>query len=113
MDALFELGEGSVSDIRDQLPDPPTETAVRTMLGILADGGHVTSRRDGRRNLFRAKAPRTRAGRSALQRVVDVFFGGSLEDALAAHLADPKAELGDEDLQRLTRLIREARRRRS
>jgi predicted transcriptional regulator len=109
MDALFELGEGSVSEIHARLPDAPTETAVRTMLGLLVDAGHVVARRDGRRNLFRAALSRERAGRSAMRRVVDVFFGGSLEDALAAHLTDPSLELSDADVRRLSRLIRDAR----
>jgi predicted transcriptional regulator len=111
MDALFELGEASVADIQQRLPDAPTETAVRTMLGLLVDGGHVVSKRDGRRNLFRASVSRDGAGRSALRKVVDVFFGGSLEDALAAHFKDPSMELSDAEARRLARLIREAKRR--
>ncbi|MEM7201002.1 MAG: BlaI/MecI/CopY family transcriptional regulator [Planctomycetota bacterium] len=110
MDALFELGEAPVAEIQKRLPDAPSETACRTMLGLLVERGHVSAKRDGRRNLFRAKAPRDRAGRSALRKVVDVFFGGSLEAALAAHLKDPALELSDEEARRLARLIRDAKR---
>jgi predicted transcriptional regulator len=113
MDALFELGEASVVDIQRRLPDAPTETAVRTMLGLLVDAGHVVGKRDGRRNLFRASASRVGAGRSALRKVVDVFFSGSLEDALAAHFKDPSLVLSDEEARRLARLIRDAKRRTS
>lgn len=113
MDILYELGEAPVAEIRARLPNAPTETAVRTLLGLLVQEGHVQRRRDGKRNLFRAAAPRERAGRSALQRVVDVFFGGSLEDALAAHLQDPGSELTDDDYQRLAKLIRKARQEKS
>lgn len=109
MDALFELGEASVADIHDRLPEAPTETAVRTMLGILVDGGHVSVRREGRRNLFRAKVSREEAGRSAMRRVVDLFFGGSLEKALAAHLDDPSARLSEEQVRQLERLLENAK----
>ncbi len=110
MDALFKLGDASVNEVRAQLPDPPSETAVRTLLGLLVDRGHVRRRRSGRRNVFRAAVSRERAGRKALRRVLEVFYDGSLEDALTAHLSDPKQAPDDEDYARLSKLIRDARR---
>ncbi len=108
MDALFALGEASVSDVRERLPDPPSETAVRTLLGLLVERGHAVRRRDGRRNLFRAALSRERAGRSALRRVIDVFYDGSLGDALAAHLSDPRHRPDDAEVARLAALVRDA-----
>ena len=71
-----------------QLPDPPTNTAVRTMLRILEQKGHLTHRQDGLKFVYRARRPRARAGRTALERVLRTFFDGSLEKAVAAHLGD-------------------------
>ena len=79
------------------------------MMNILEDKGHLTHRKEGVRYLYRSIRPRRRAGRSAFNRVLDTFFDGSLEKALAAHLADPKSELNKEQVQRLTKLIQEAR----
>lgn len=109
MDALFALGEGSVADVHARLPEAPTDTAVRTLLGLLCDQGHVQRRTEGRRVLYRPAVPRETAGRDAFQRIVDVFFGGSLEDALAAHLRDPKSEIDATTYRRLQKLINEAR----
>ena len=111
MEVLFRSGEASVREVHAQLPDPPSETAVRTMLGLLVERGHVGRRRDGRRNLFRATQSRQRAGRSALERVLDVFYEGSLGDALAAQLSDPRKRPSDEEYARLSKLIRDARKR--
>lgn len=110
LQVLFELGEGSVTDIRARLPDPPTATAVRTMLGILVERGHVRRRQQGRRKLYRSAVPAAKAGRSAFRRTLEMFFGGSLTDALAAHFAG-SAELDDAEWERLAQLIQDARRR--
>ena len=109
MDVLFREGEATVSVIRDAMPDPPSHTAVRTFLKILEDKGHLIRRRQGRANVFRPKAARSRAGRSALQRVIETFYEGSFEKAVTAHLAGGGDDLSDEELKRLMQLIREAR----
>lgn len=109
MDILYEHGAPSVGDIRKRLPDPPSHTAVRTLLKILENKGHITRRKRGREFLYRAKHGRQRAGRSAMQRVIQTFFDGSLEKALGAHLADQRASLRPGELERLAQLIDEAR----
>ena len=88
------LGEAGATEIRAQIDDPPTRTAVRTILSILEAKGHVAHRTVGRNYVYRATRTRQRVGRSALRRVLDVFFDGSLEKAVAAHLAEPGAKLG-------------------
>ena len=110
MDALYHLNEASVADVRKNMPDPPGYTAVRTMLKILEEKGFVVHREDGRRYVYKPKASAKRVGKSALKRVVDVFFGGSLENALAAHLSDSKATLSPQEVERLRILIEEAQR---
>lgn len=80
---------------------------VRTQLRVLEAKGAVKHRRDGRKFLFRPSVPRKQAAKSALQKVLDVFFGGSVENALATHLSDPKAKMDAEQFKRLRKLIDE------
>ena len=110
MDIVYARGEASATHVLADMADPPSRTAVRTFLRILEDKGHLKHRKEGREYVYRPVKPRGRAGRSALRGVLDTFFGGSLEEAVAAHLADPKCELTDDDLERLNALIRDARR---
>ncbi|MFP4216717.1 MAG: BlaI/MecI/CopY family transcriptional regulator [Phycisphaerae bacterium] len=109
MDILFSQGEASVNTIHDQLPNPPAHTAVRTMLKILGGKGLVKRRKQGLEYIYSPRPQRTRAGRSAMQRVVQTFFDGSLEQAVGAYLSDRKAKLSDEEIQRLHQMIDEAR----
>lgn len=109
MDAVFSRGEASANQVLDAMDDPPSRTAVRTFLRILVEKEHLTQRLVGREMFYKPTKPRRRAGQSALKRVVETFFDGSLENAFAAHLADSNADLSDEELKRLAALIREAR----
>jgi predicted transcriptional regulator len=111
MDVIYQRGEATVNDIRDAMPDPPSHTAVRTFLRILEEKGHVTRRAHGRAHIYKPKAQRQNAGRTALERVIRTFFDGSLSQAVAAHMADGRADLTDEEIKRLSRLVREARKR--
>lgn len=111
MDILYAQGEVSVNDIQKQLPDPPAHTAVRTMLKILDGKGMIKRKKLGREHIYSPRPRRTRAGQSAMQRVVQTFFDGSLEQAVGAYLADRKAELSEEERQRLHAMIDEARQR--
>ena len=109
MDIVYARGEATAADVHGGLPDAPTKTAVRTLLRILEDKGHLTHRQDGLTYVYRASRPRGRAGRSALRRVLQTFFDGSLEKAVAAHLGDAATELSSEELNRLADLIDQAR----
>jgi BlaI family transcriptional regulator, penicillinase repressor len=110
MDIVYARGEASASDVLNDMPDPPTRTAVRTMLRILEEKGHLAHKKKGREFIYQPTRARTRAGLSALRRVVQTFFEGSLEKAVAVHLSDPKSELSGDELKRLADLIRQARR---
>jgi predicted transcriptional regulator len=109
MDVVYARGEATAADVVAGLPDPPTKTAVRTMLRILEQKGHLTHVQDGLKFVYRASRPRARAGRTALRRVLQTFFDGSLEKAVAAHLGDAAADLSPKELDRLANLIDEAR----
>jgi BlaI family penicillinase repressor len=109
MDIVYARGEATALDVCAHLPDPPTKTAVRTLLRILEEKGHLTHRTDGQTFVFSPSRPRENAGKSALRRVLDVFFGGSLEQAVAVHLGDAATDLSPDELKRLASLIQKAR----
>src|SRR5579872_4060215 len=109
MDAIYRLGEGSVAEVLARLPDPPSYSAVRTMIRVLERKGHLTHRQEGTRYVYRpVRSPET-ARRSALKHLVQTFFSGSATDAVAAILSSSAAELRDDEVARLEGLIRAAR----
>ena len=109
MDAVYARGEASATQVMQDLPDPPSRTAVRTFLRILEEKGHVKHRAQGREFFYFPILKRGRVGKSALRRVLKVFFDGSLEKAVAAHLTDSASELSPGELKRLAGLINQAR----
>ena len=109
LDVVYALGRASAAEVVTRLPDAPGKTAVRTFLRILEEKGHLVHEEDGRTYIYLPSRPRERAGAGAFRRVLDVFFGGSLEEAVAAHLGESAADLDDAQLKRLAGLIRDAR----
>ena len=109
LDVVYALGRASAAEVVTRLPDAPSKTAVRTFLRILEEKGHLVHEEDGRTYVYRPCRPRERAGAGAFRRVLDVFFGGSLEEAVAAHLGESAEDLDDAQLKRLAGLIRDAR----
>jgi BlaI family transcriptional regulator, penicillinase repressor len=111
MDVVYAHGEATVTQILAGIPEAPERGALRTLLRIMEKKGYLTHREKGREFVYKPTQPRGQAGRSALGRVLDVFFGGSLENAVAAHLSDPKraGKLSKEELQRLSQLIERAK----
>jgi BlaI family penicillinase repressor len=109
MGVIYARGQATATEVLTDIPDPPTRTAVRTLLRILEEKGHLKHIKKGREFIFQPTRPRARAARSALRQVLSTFFGGSLEDAVAVHLADPKTQVSQEELNRLARLIEQAR----
>jgi BlaI family transcriptional regulator, penicillinase repressor len=109
MDIIYARSAASALEVQGDLPDPPSNTAVRTLLRILEAKGHLKHRQEGMKYIYRPSRPRGRAGRSALQRVLQTFFDGSLEKAVAAHLGDPATDLSPVESERLIDLIRQAR----
>ncbi|MEL7448240.1 MAG: BlaI/MecI/CopY family transcriptional regulator [Pseudomonadota bacterium] len=108
MNVLYRHGQAAVTDIAAELPDPPSDTAIRTHMRILEEKGQVKRQRQGRRHLYKPTMARKRAARAALNGVLATFFDGSLGDAVAAHLADPRAAIDDDELGRLRALVRDA-----
>ncbi len=109
MDVVYRRGQATATEVLAELPDPPGKTAVRTLLRILEEKGHLRHRQEGLAYVYLPSRPRDQAGRSALRRVLQTFFEGSLEKAVAAHLGDSAADLAPDELRRLAELIRQAR----
>ena len=109
MDIVYAHGEASVNQVWEELPTPPSRTATRTLVRILEDKGHLRHRKEGREFIYRPTQPRQRAGLTALNRVLETFYNGSLEEAVAARLFEGPAQLSDEQLRRLDNLIKQAK----
>jgi predicted transcriptional regulator len=109
LEIVYARGEATAAQVVTDLPDAPSKTAVRTLMRILEEKGHLTHRQEGMTYIYQPSRPRTPAGQSALRQVLRTFFGGSIQEALAAHLADQNADLKPEDLEKMASLIRKAR----
>ena len=109
MDVVYRLGKASVTDVLERLPDPPSYSAVRALMRILEEKGHLSHEQDGPRYVYLPTVPRDAAQATALTHLVRTFFGGSAEAAVAALLELPENGLSGGELDRLSRLIEEAR----
>jgi len=109
MDIVYARGEATVRQICGALPDPPTPMAVRRMMHILEEKGHLNRREQGREVVYWPRETRDKAGRTAFQRVLETFFGGSLEEALSAHLLSRKNKVTGQQAERLVKLIEQSR----
>lgn len=109
MDIVFELGQVTAAEVLDKLPDPPSYSAVRAMLRILEEKGHLRHHQVGPRYVFQPTLSRQDARDSAIQRVVRTFFAGSTEQAMAALLDLSSADMNEKDLDRLQEMIEQAR----
>ncbi|MFN0128897.1 MAG: BlaI/MecI/CopY family transcriptional regulator [Verrucomicrobiales bacterium] len=108
MDAVFALGEATVNQVVEAIPSPPTPMAVRRMMHILEEKGHLRRRESGREVVYLPRQAKGKAGRLAFEQVLETFFGGSLEEALAAHLHSRKDQVSVDERQRLIALIEKA-----
>lgn len=91
------------------LPNAPTDKAVRRLLQILEEKGHVQRKKTGPEFVYRPVQSKKQAGKKALQNLLDTFFDGALDKAFAVHLGNKKSELTDEQLLHMKKLIDEAR----
>lgn len=107
MDIVYARGQATAAEVAEALPDPPSYSAVRALLRILEQKGHLRHEADGPRYVFLPTVPRDRARRSAMKNLVRTFFDGSAAQAAAALL--DTARLSDDDVTRLSALIERAR----
>ena len=111
MDIIYAHGSATATDVLAELTDPPSRTAVRTFLRILEDKGFLRHRMKGREFVFVPVHARGKAARFALRRVLQTFFEGSLQKAVAAHFDDPRSQISDQELEHLRELIDQAQKR--
>jgi predicted transcriptional regulator len=105
VEILYRLGKATVAEVLANLPDPPTYSAVRGMLNLLEEKGHVRHRRDGMRYIYVPAIAPVKAGHSALRHLVSTFFEGSSLAAAAALLEMSGNRLSTEEREHLTALI--------
>ena len=109
MDILFAQGRSTAADVMTALPDPPSYSAVRAMLRILEDKGHVRHEQDGPRYIYVPTVARESAKRFAIRHVLKTFFDGSATQAISALLDEDGEKLSDAELDRLAGMIERAR----
>jgi BlaI family transcriptional regulator, penicillinase repressor len=109
MDFLFQRGKASVGEVMDGIPDPPGYSAVRATLRTLEQKGRVTHEEDGRAYIYRPTLRRDAARKSALTHVLKTFFDNSAEQAVAALLELKGPRLSEAQLERVSRLIENAK----
>jgi BlaI family transcriptional regulator, penicillinase repressor len=109
MEILYQKGHASATEVQELMADAPGYSAVRALLRILEEKGHVRHTRDGARYIYQPLTERSQAAHSALAQVVRTFFGGSVEKAVATLVSDADTQLSDAELDRLAQLIEQAR----
>lgn len=109
MDLLYREGELTVAGVREELPDPPSESAVRSALNLLEKEGHVDSRKEGRRKVYAPRQPQEKARREALTHLLRTFFQGSAEAVVNSLLSSRARDLSADELRQLEDQIRKLR----
>ncbi len=109
MNVIYARGSATVQDVVGEIPDPPSYSAVRAMLRVLEEKGHLLHREEGPRYVYLPVVPRDQARQSALRQLVGTFFDGSAEQAAAALLDMSGSDLSNEELDRLADAIETAR----
>lgn len=108
MDAIYRLERATAAEVMEAIPDPPSYSAVRAMLRVLEEKGHLKHEQDGPRYVFSPVVARDAARRSAMKHLVRTFFDGSTEGAVAA-LLQTEGKLSRSELERLSGLIEKAK----
>ncbi len=108
MDIVYRRGRATAADVLEDLPDPPTYSAVRAALRLLEEKELLRHEMDGKRYVYLPTVPRTRARATALRHLVRTFFNGSPEAVVNALIEDTRPSAAE--LERLARLIEDARR---
>ncbi len=109
MDIVYARGRASAADVREALPDAPSDSAVRTLLRLLEEKGHLTHAKEGRKFVYAPVVAATQVRRSALKKLVHTFFEGSVEEAMASLLDLDSRGLSNSEIDRMSALIEGAR----
>ena len=110
MDILYQRGKGSASEVREAMEAAPGYSAVRAMLRVLEEKGHVRHQAEGLKYVYVPVVARDKAKRSAVKHVMETFFNGSAEQIVAALLDVSSTRLTREELDRMSEMIEQAKR---
>ena len=110
MEILYQRGKASASEVREAMPDAPSYSAVRAMMRVLEDKGHVRHQEEGLKYVYAPVVARDKAKKSAVKHLLETFFSGSPEQAVAALLDVSATRLTPEELDRMAGMIEKARR---
>ena len=108
MEVIYRLGAATAADVAAQMPEPPSYSAVRTLLGILETKGHLRHESRGNRYVYLPIVPRTKARRRALDELVRTFFSDSTKDAVVTLIEEKGRQLSANDLAEIRHLIDQA-----
>ena len=109
MDILYRRERATAAEVLEDMADPPTYSAVRALLRILEDEGHIKHVQEGPRYVYLPAVARNDARKSALSHVVTTFFDGSVEQVVATLVESSRSKLSKEELERLAQLIEKAK----
>ena len=109
MDIIYEMNESTVAQVLERLPSPPSYSAVRALLRVLEEKGHLLHRKEGPRYVYTPTLPRELARQNALEHILHTFFDNSTEDVVATLLNLSEKDLSSRDYKSLLKLIEKAR----
>ena len=109
LDVLYQRGRATAAEVQEAIPDAPSYSAIRALLRILEENGHAVHEQDGARYVYLPATSVEKARKSALRHMVDTFFHGNVEAAVAALLDGKSSRLTNEELDRLSQMIQSAR----
>ncbi len=109
LEILYQRGKASVAEVREAMEDAPSYSAVRTLLNVLKDKGHVKHKAEGLKYVYLPTVPRDKAKKSAVRHLLDTYFSGSPEQIVAALLDVSSTQLTQEELDRMAAMIERAR----
>lgn len=109
MEILYSKGKAAAQEVLEAMPDPPSYSALRAILRILEDKGHARHIQKGKRYIYMPVVAREKARKSAVRKMLDTFFEGSVEGAVASLIDMHQEKLSEEELDRLSVLIENAR----
>jgi len=106
MDIVYAHGEASVNEVLAEIQKPPSYSAIRALMRILEDKGHLKHRTQGIKYLYYPSRARAVAAKAAMQRVLATFFGGSVDAAVVALLGASDKKLSSQELDKLAKLVK-------
>ncbi len=110
MEAIYRRRQATVAEVLKEIPSPPSYSAVRATLNILETKGFLAHKKDGLKFVYSPSIPQSKARQTVVRQLLQTYFNGSVEDAVAALIQSDRKRLSDEDFNNLIELIEKAKR---